>query len=200
MGYCYASNKYFANLYDCEIRTIRRWLHSLESLGYVKVDIIKDEKNKILERRIYTKESLNILNDNEGIIPSGQESPRPEDKNVPTPKDKNVLYNNIYINNILHNNIQTQKNEYHERVYLTENQHEELKNELGEEKLEKCLTELSLYKKSKNVEYADDYSAIKRWVIDKIESKENEQKNKITKKYRSYNQREYDNLDEFYDN
>lgn len=87
LGYCYAGNKYFSKLCSCDIRTISRWLHNLEKYGYIKVEIIRDEKQVIKERRIYTRESVG------GGI----------DKIVYTPIDRKVLNNNIYINNITHN-------------------------------------------------------------------------------------------------
>lgn len=84
-GYCYAGNKYFAKLYNCNVRTITRWISSLEKIGYIKVELIRDEKQMVLERRIYTRESLQ----------------KGDDKNVYRGIDKNVLSNNIYINNII---------------------------------------------------------------------------------------------------
>lgn len=52
-GYCFATNKYFADLYKVIPGTISRWISHLENLGFVNVKIIKDEKNQIIERRIY---------------------------------------------------------------------------------------------------------------------------------------------------
>lgn len=57
-GYCYAGNKYFARLYGCDVRTISRWVSNLEKLGYINVELIRDERQTILERRIYTRESM----------------------------------------------------------------------------------------------------------------------------------------------
>lgn len=52
-GYCFATNKYFAELYHVIPGTISRWVNHLERLGFIKTEIIKDERNQILERRIY---------------------------------------------------------------------------------------------------------------------------------------------------
>lgn len=79
-GYCWATNAYFANLYNVSIRTIQRWLENLEKCEYIFRDtkqVSKDDK----ERKIY------IINNK-------------DDKNVIPPYDKNVLYNNINNNNI----------------------------------------------------------------------------------------------------
>lgn len=52
-GYCFATNKYFAELYHVIPGTISRWISHLEKLGFIKTEIITDDRNQILERRIY---------------------------------------------------------------------------------------------------------------------------------------------------
>lgn len=53
-GYCKASNKYFAQLYDRPTETISRWINRLRDLGYLKIKMIyKENSNQILERRMY---------------------------------------------------------------------------------------------------------------------------------------------------
>ena len=37
-GYCWASNKYFAELYGVDERTITRWLTALSDKGYIEID------------------------------------------------------------------------------------------------------------------------------------------------------------------
>ena len=91
-GYCYAGNKYFARLYGCDVRTISRWVSNLEKLGYINVELIRDERQTILERRIYTRESM--LGGIDKIVHRGI------DNSVDRGIDKNVRYNNIYYNNI----------------------------------------------------------------------------------------------------
>lgn len=200
-GYCYAGNKYFAKLYDCDVRTITRWLSNLEKFGYIKVELIRDERQMILERRIYTRESL------QGGI----------DKNVhrgidnfdSRGIDKNVLNNNIYFNNITHSQkTQNQKIKYLDKVYMYDYEYEDLKANLGQIKADKCISELDLYKKSKGVEYASDYDTIKRWVISRVEEleeKENKKSNKNNiknKSYSNYEQRQYPDgyFDSLYEN
>ena len=51
-GYCHATNKYFAKLYDRPVPTISKWVSLLRDCGYLKVVMIKDG-NQIKERRIY---------------------------------------------------------------------------------------------------------------------------------------------------
>lgn len=51
-GYCHASNRYFAELYERPIPTISRWINILKECGYIKVVMIKEGK-QIKERHIY---------------------------------------------------------------------------------------------------------------------------------------------------
>lgn len=49
-GYCFATNQYFANLYNISDRQVRRLLNSLSSKGYIIID------NESELRKIYTFE------------------------------------------------------------------------------------------------------------------------------------------------
>lgn len=52
-GYCFASNNYFAKLYNVIPGTISRWISHLNKLGYIKVQVIRDYKKEVKERRIF---------------------------------------------------------------------------------------------------------------------------------------------------
>lgn len=52
-GYCFATNRYFANLYDVTTHTVSQWLSHLEKLGYIHIEFIKNITNNSQERRIY---------------------------------------------------------------------------------------------------------------------------------------------------
>jgi hypothetical protein len=86
-GYCWASNRYFAQLYNTEQRTIRRWIENLKERGYVEVEVKRNNSNEVEERKIYLVEALQT------------KMSLPPDKNVLTPPDKNVLYNTTESNN-----------------------------------------------------------------------------------------------------
>jgi len=58
-GYCFASNKYFADLYGVIPGTISRWISHLQQLGFITVDVIRNENKQIIERRIFIKERGN---------------------------------------------------------------------------------------------------------------------------------------------
>lgn len=52
-GYCFASNSYLAKLFNCGSHTISNWISNLNRLKFVCVEIIKNDKNEIIQRRIY---------------------------------------------------------------------------------------------------------------------------------------------------
>lgn len=56
-GECWASNRYFSELYGTQQETISRWISNLKNKGYITVKIIRKEDNQI-EKRI-----LKIIND-----------------------------------------------------------------------------------------------------------------------------------------
>ena len=52
-GYCYASNKYFSNLYDVSVVSISDWINNLVKKGYLETEMIYKENSKeILYRKI----------------------------------------------------------------------------------------------------------------------------------------------------
>ena len=56
MGYCFATNKYFANLYKVTTHTISQWISHLSKLGYIYLEFIRGPNNDIKERRIYIQD------------------------------------------------------------------------------------------------------------------------------------------------
>jgi len=52
-GYCWASNKYFAELYDVDVSTIKRWISDLEKSGHIELDTQKIGMK--WNRKIYVK-------------------------------------------------------------------------------------------------------------------------------------------------
>ena len=51
-GYCYAQNRYFAELYNVSIETVSRWLSHLQKLGFIKIEIRRNENKEIIARYI----------------------------------------------------------------------------------------------------------------------------------------------------
>ena len=53
-GYCWATNGYFADLYEVSIRTINRWIQSLKKEGFVIVESVSGKSGRVIR----LKESL----------------------------------------------------------------------------------------------------------------------------------------------
>ena len=79
LGYCFASNSYFAELYGVSKNTVSRWIGDLTKLGFITVQIERNSNNQITKRII-------------GI-----------DKKVDTPIDEKVKGNNTSINTTSNN-------------------------------------------------------------------------------------------------
>ena len=88
-GRCWASRRYFADLYDVDEKTISRWTTKLAEKGYIEVRVIRNAQNTILRRNITLKVFHTPTDKN---VPTwGQKCPYPRDKNVP---DNNTSNNN----------------------------------------------------------------------------------------------------------
>lgn len=52
-GYCFASNAHLAELFGISLRTAQQLIAQLEERHYVSTAVLRDESQKVLERRIY---------------------------------------------------------------------------------------------------------------------------------------------------
>ncbi len=87
-GYCYAQNRYFANLYNVNIETVSRWLSHLQKLGFIQVVIKRNENKEVIARYIYI---VDVPYCQKNQYPSPQKYQEGIDENV---KD-NIINNNI---------------------------------------------------------------------------------------------------------
>ena len=85
-GYCWASNGYFAELYEVAKETVSRWLSNLDRYGYIKVSIDRPSGN---QRRIIVFGDQYLL----------AKKSLPLDEKVITPYDEKIKQNNINKNN-----------------------------------------------------------------------------------------------------
>jgi hypothetical protein len=86
-GYCWSSNKYFAELYNVTKETISRWVRNICECGYIKTTLIYKEGTKEIKGR-------HIFISQEGI-----------DEKIKTPIDKIVKDNTTINNTTINNNI-----------------------------------------------------------------------------------------------
>ena len=61
-GYCFASNTYLGNLLNVKPHTISDWVSHLSKLGFVYVDIVRNEKNEIIKRMIFPNDTPYMQN------------------------------------------------------------------------------------------------------------------------------------------
>ena len=54
LGFCFASNRYFQNLYKVSMQTINNWLKQLEEFGYIKRHIYREKGSKEILNRYIT--------------------------------------------------------------------------------------------------------------------------------------------------
>lgn len=79
-GYCFASNNYLGNLLNVKSHTISNWISELNKMNFVCVEIIRNDKNEIIQRRIYPNDipyAINMtypysINMTEGMSSKGQ--------------------------------------------------------------------------------------------------------------------------------
>ena len=88
-GYCWASNRYFAELYEVSIETISRYIAKLKEFGYIRITY--DSSKKDNDRRIYITD---IPIENIELTTETKAEPE-EDTTTPLTKTSNTLDENI---------------------------------------------------------------------------------------------------------
>lgn len=96
-GYCWASNQYFAELYNVSDRTVKNWISQLADKGYIQRSVKYREGTKEIEQR-----KLFIGRENNFTTP-GNYVPDPRENNFTTPSENNFPVNNTSINNTFNN-------------------------------------------------------------------------------------------------
>ena len=140
-GYCFATNRYFGELYGKDNSTISRWISNLEKQGYIfREDVIKEDKS--VERRLYIREEYG--------------------KKVKDPHCKKVKHNNTSINN---NISPMEKERFQEYVWLTEDEVKKLIELVGSQAaLDNLITRLNDYiGQIGKDKYKSHYHTIRNW-------------------------------------
>ena len=112
-GYCFATNSYFANLYNVIPGTISRWISHLSKLGYINVELIKNDKKEITERRIYITDisCRKIVQD---TYKQNSTYPYKQNKQYPISQKAKDIKIDRFFNLIINNNISELKKEFKE--------------------------------------------------------------------------------------
>lgn len=64
-GYCYASNKYFSELFSVDIRSVKNWLYNLKDYGYITMNF--DDNKDLRTRKIFIVKESDSIKVNESI-------------------------------------------------------------------------------------------------------------------------------------
>ena len=108
-GYCWATNAYFAELYEVSKKTVSVWVNSLAKNGYIDVSIdYKNGTKEIDSRKITLKHPMENKKD---TYPQNNGGGMEEKKD--TPMEENVKGNNTINNN-------TFNNKYYIDIYTAE--------------------------------------------------------------------------------
>ena len=97
-GYCWASNQYFAELYGVSVLSVKRWVNSLVTKGYVYRTLTYKPNSKEVDKRI-----LSIYSGIKIDTTSVQKCYDPSIKNDTSSSIKNDTDNNTSINNTFNN-------------------------------------------------------------------------------------------------
>lgn len=96
-GYCWATNQYFAELYNVSDRTIKNWISQLTDKGYIQRSVKYREGTKEIEQRIL------FIGMENNFTTSGNYVPDPRENNMTPPSENNFPVNNTSINNTFNN-------------------------------------------------------------------------------------------------
>jgi len=88
-GQCFATNKYFATLYDVSVETVSRWVSHLEKLGFIKRTIKYKEGSKQIDKRFISL-----------ATPIDEKINTPHDQKVKTPIDEKIKGNSTSSNSL----------------------------------------------------------------------------------------------------
>ena len=190
-GYCYASNNYFAKLYEVDPSSISKWLKQLADKGYIKIEY-KYNGKECTERKIFINTNAKGSAENQegidicqGVLPNCQEGIDIwQEGYCQIAKENNTRVNNTSINNIYipeekPKKTKPKKNKYGEykNVLLSDSEFDKLKTEHGEEKTNNIINFFSELKEMKGYKYNSDYLALKKWGISAYEQRDGPNKN-----------------------
>ncbi len=105
-GYCHASNRYFAELYNVSTRTIQNRLRKLKDHGFIKIEIeYYPQSKRVMTRKIYISNTKETTDEESCTIPHEENFIRAHEKpfhkvvKEPShPRAQTFAYNNTRVN------------------------------------------------------------------------------------------------------
>jgi Helix-turn-helix domain len=104
-GFCWATNAYFAELYDVTKRSVQMWLSQLEKAGYIRVVLVNEGQQNDSARKIY----LNFTGE-KNFTPPRKKIHGEGEENFTPPHEENFTHNNTSINTTNNNTKNIKKN------------------------------------------------------------------------------------------
>ena len=106
-GYCWATNKYFAELYGVSARTVTKWIKQLTDNGYLKSEIVYKAGTREIAARYLRLPEAAPVQEVSTEVPEAEECPAPIEDNFRTPPEEKFYtpieekfqYNNTGNNN-----------------------------------------------------------------------------------------------------
>lgn len=170
-GYCFASNAYFAKLFNTNETTISRKLKLLEAKNYISIEYHK-RGTEVISRHV--RLSKMITDHYQKCQPTV----------IKNDKDNNISINNISINNkekIIKKETKP-KISYAEYVLMQEKEYLSLVDKYGETFTRRCIEILNNYKGACGKKYKSDYLAILNWVVARTEQEGIRKEPKVAQK------------------
>lgn len=147
-GYCWAENRYFAELYNVSKKSISRWIGQLKEYGYISCDLKYRTGSKEIEHR-YIRLCLGGMEENRG-----------------GPIDKKVKDNITLINNTINNTSNRERRTRHlDHILLTDSDYKILTDKYGEEKITSYIRKIDYYlTQNPKKHYKDFKKTIINWI------------------------------------
>ncbi|PTG23407.1 helix-turn-helix domain-containing protein [Staphylococcus chromogenes] len=180
-GYAYASNSYFAELYQVHKKTVSNWINHLKEKGYIRTVVTRNEDMSVKDRKIY-------------IIPPYEQK---DGEGYPQ-KDSYPIHKKTEENNTRFNNtsVNRDRDETSKLFQLISKELEMIQSPLKVQQLEHCIESFTT-NRSEVVEVAVDYckqnkkginyliKVLENWSKENISSKEEAEKKVKTKRQSS---------------
>lgn len=101
-GYCFASNNYFAELYEVTPQAVSRWINNLKKRGYITIEYTYKSGTNQIEQRLIRMVSTNDLGVSTNVSKVSTKSSEVSTNDLGGYQQK-VKGNNNIINNIYNN-------------------------------------------------------------------------------------------------
>jgi hypothetical protein len=168
-GYCNASNKYFAKVFNKTVRSITQAISNLVKHGFLQSVLEKNDNNVIIQRKLYLVSKISI--------PIEKNCDRGIEKNCGRGIEKNFQYNNTStntINNEYKKNINTKKSFINlslvgitdcDNVQIQQKEYDKLITDYNAQTVQTQIMQLDSYLEDHPRKYKSHYKALRSWLL-----------------------------------